>query len=66
MKYRDPNTNLEPGKNFDVDSNVIDLMLMIHVSPFVTRQLSWFMAMNLYGVHMRVKIDGNTKGRESF
>jgi hypothetical protein len=63
-KYRDPKTNLESDKNFVDDLNVIDLTLMIPMSPFLVRQLSLFVTMNLYGVHMRVEIDGNTRGRE--
>jgi hypothetical protein len=49
MKWRDPKTNLEPDKNFVEDSNAIDLTLLILMNPFLARQLSWFMTMDLYG-----------------
>jgi hypothetical protein len=49
MKYKDPKTILEPGEKFANALNIIDLMMMIPMSPYLACQLSWFMTMNLYG-----------------
>jgi hypothetical protein len=52
MKCRDPKTNLEPGENLIKAWDVIDFMMMIPMNPYLARQLSLFMTINLYmGAH---------------
>jgi hypothetical protein len=35
MKYKDPKTILEPGEKFANALNIIDLMMMIPMSPYL-------------------------------
>jgi hypothetical protein len=49
VKCIDLKSNLVLDENFANTLKAIDLMMMIPVSPYLARQLSGFMIMNLYG-----------------